>query len=121
MSLNSKTEIGRIGEEMAVKFLREKGLKIIKTNWRYHHLELDIIAEDEKMLVFVEVKTRTSSYFGNPEDAVSKTKMARIINAAEAYILEKDSEQEARFDVIAILLPPGGKPEIEYFEDAFFA
>lgn len=121
MSLNTNTEIGRKGEELALDFLRKKGFEILETNWHYHHLEIDIIAKDGKMLVFVEVKTRTTSYFGNPEDAVSKQKIARIINAAEAYIYARDVQGESRFDVIAIILPPNKSPEIEYFEDAFLA
>lgn len=121
MTLNTTTEIGRKGEELAIAFLRKRGMRIIATNWHYHHLEIDIIAEDKGMLVFVEVKTRTSSFFGNPEEAVSRVKMGRIINAAEAYILNKNVTQEARFDIVAILMPPHNSPEIEYFEDAFMA
>ena len=121
MTLNTTTEIGRKGEELAINYLRKRGMRIIATNWHYHHLEIDIIAEDKDTLVFVEVKTRTNSFFGNPEEAVSRVKMDRIINAAEAYILNKNVDQEARFDIVAILIPPQKTPEIEYFKDAFMA
>ena len=121
MTLNTKTEIGKKGEEMAVAYLRKRGFKILATNWRFHHLEIDIVAQDGDEIVFVEVKTRTSADFGNPEDAISKQKISRILNAAEAYIIEHDIEQDARFDVMAILLPYNAKPELEYFEDAFMA
>lgn len=117
----TNTEKGRIGEEMAVAFLRNRGLSILETNWRYHHLELDIIAQDGDILVFVEVKTRATSFFGNPEDAISPQKISRLLNASEAYIFEKDFRGDARFDVISIIMPYGKKPELEYFEDAFMA
>ncbi len=119
MALNSNTEIGRRGEEIALAFLRKKGFVILEKNWRYRHLEIDIVAQDGDMLVFVEVKMRATAHFGNPEDAVSKQKMARIINAAEAYIFEKDVQGEARFDVVAIISSSSGSSEIEYFKDAF--
>ncbi len=121
MSLNTKTEIGKKGEEMAVAYLRKRGYRILATNWHYHHLELDIVAKDGDVLVFVEVKTRTSSYFGNPEEAVSDQKISRIINAAEAFIVEHDLDIDSRFDVMAILLPYNGRPQLEYFEDAFMS
>ncbi len=114
----SNKELGRIGEEMAVAFLRNKGLKIVALNWRYQHLEVDIIAKDGDVLVFVEVKTRRSDYFGNPEDAISRSKMTNLINAADAYIIENDYVGESRFDVVSIILPHGKKPQLEYFEDA---
>lgn len=121
MTLNTTTEIGKRGEELALGYLRQQGMRIITTNWRYHHLELDIIAEQDDMLVIVEVKTRTSSYFGNPEDAVSNVKMGRIKNATEAYIFANDIDKDVRFDVVAILMPTQGEVEIEHFEDAFMA
>lgn len=119
MTLNTKTEIGKKGEEMAVAYLRKRGFKIIATNWHFHHLEIDIIAQDGNELVFVEVKTRTSAAFGNPEDAISNQKIKRILDAAEAYIEKHDITQDARFDVMAILIPEYSSPQLEYFEDAF--
>lgn len=121
MTKQSNTEKGREGEEMAIAFLRKKGFSILATNWHFQHLELDIIAQDGDVLVFVEVKTRATSYFGNPEDAVSPQKISRLLNAAEAYIFEKDFQGDSRFDVISIIMPYGKKPELEYFEDAFMA
>lgn len=121
MSLNSHTELGRLGEELALDFLRKRGMTILDVNWHFHHLELDIVAKDGDELVFVEVKTRSTSYFGNPEEAVSPQKMSRIINAAEAYIIEHDLDVDSRFDVIAIIMPSHQPPEIEYFDDAFYS
>ncbi len=121
MSLNTNTEIGKEGERLAVELLRKKGLEILETNWHFHHLELDIIARDGDMLVFVEVKTRKTSYFGFPEDAVTPQKISRLLNAAEAYILEKNFQGDSRFDLVSIIMPPGKVPQIEYFMDAFMA
>ena len=121
MALNSKTEIGKKGEEMAVTYLRKRGYKILATNWHFHHLEIDIVALDGDEIVFVEVKTRTSTAFGNPEEAVSQQKINRILDAAEAYIEKYDIDREARFDIMAILLPYQAAPKLEYFEDAFMA
>ena len=117
----SNTEKGRIGEEMALVFLRKKGFKILATNWRFRHLELDIIAKDGDMLVFVEVKMRSTALFGPPEDALSSQKVRHLLNAAEAYIFEKDYQGDSRFDVVSIISPYGKKAELEYFEDAFLA
>lgn len=121
MTLNTKTEIGKKGEEMAVAYLRKRGFKILATNWHFHHLEIDIVAQDKDEIVFVEVKTRTSAAFGNPEESISPQKIKRIIDAAEAYILKHDIDQDARFDVMAIILPEDAAPELDYFEDAFMA
>lgn len=117
----SNTVIGKQGEEIAVNYLINKGYKIRQTNWRFHHLEIDIIAQDKDFLVFVEVKTRTSGDFGYPEDAVSKQKIRRIVDAAEAYILNYDLDVDSRFDIISILIPQNKAPEIEHFDDAFLA
>ncbi len=117
----SNKELGKIGEEMAIAFLRQKGLQILDTNWHFQHLEIDIIAQEKNMLVFVEVKTRRTAFFGNPEEAVSPQKISRLLNAAQAYIFEKDFQGESRFDVVSIIVPYGKKPELEYFEDAFYS
>jgi len=115
------TEKGRMGEEMAIAYLKKKGFVILDTNWHFQHLELDIVAQDGNTLVFVEVKLRSTAYFGNPEEAISRQKISRLMNAAEAYIFEKDFQGDSRFDVISIITPYGKKPELEYFEDAFLA
>lgn len=117
----TNTELGKKGEELAINYLAKKGYRILNKNWRYQHLEIDIIAKDGDMLVFVEVKTRSTGFFGNPEDAISTQKIRRLVDAAEAYILITDSDLDSRFDVISILLHPNKTPEIEHFDDAFLA
>ncbi len=113
-------DIGNKGEEIAQAFLKEKGYEILETNWRYSRAEVDIIAKDGDNLVFVEVKTRSSDYFGPPAAFVTPKKENFMAHAASAYMEEIDYEEEIRFDVIGILLQEGKAPEIEHYEDAFF-
>ena len=86
--------IGIIGEQEAAKILKEKGFRIIETNWRMGHLEVDLIAENKKDIIFVEVKARTTT-FGNkmPEEYVDLLKRKRIIAAANAYIKYRQIEK----------------------------
>ena len=113
-------DIGNKGEEIAKAFLEKKGYEILATNWRYSRAEIDIIAKDGDNLVFVEVKTRSSSYFGPPAAFVTPKKETFMSHAASAYMEEIDYEDEIRFDVIGILLLKGKAPQIEHYEDAFF-
>ena len=85
----SQREIGSIAEQLAKKYLQKNGMQIIETNWYHGHLELDIIARDGKELVIVEVKSRNGIRFEHPADALKNIKIKRIIEAAEAYIMEK--------------------------------
>ena len=97
--------IGIIGEEEATKILQKKGFKILEHNWRMGHLEVDLIAEDKKEIVFVEVKARTTT-FGDrkPEENVDEIKKKRIIAAAKAYIKYHKIEKQPRFDIIGVLV-----------------
>lgn len=113
-------DIGNKGEEIAKTFLIQKGYEILATNWRYSRAEVDIIAKDGDNLVFVEVKTRSSAYFGPPAAFVTPKKEAFMAHAASAYIEEIEYEDEIRFDVIGVLLLENKDPEIEHYEDAFF-
>ena len=114
--------IGIIGEAEAAKMLEKKGLKVLEHNWRMGHLEVDLIAENKKEIVFVEVKARTST-FGDirPEEYVDENKKRRITAAANAYIKYKKTEKTPRFDIIGIVVNPVTE-EITYrchLEDAF--
>lgn len=102
MSANSQ-KLGKNGEQEAVKFLQNKGLTIIELNWRSGKLEIDIIAMDNSELVIVEVKTRATNAFGEPETFVNKRKQNHLIKAANAYIQQVDFEGETRFDVISVI------------------
>ncbi len=96
-------KLGKNGEQEAVKFLEKNGLTIVELNWRFRKLEIDIIAKDKEELVIVEVKSRSTNAFGEPETFVNKRKQNHLIKAANAYIQAKDFMGETRFDVIAVI------------------
>jgi putative endonuclease len=77
---------GNKGEDLAADFLREKGFQIVVRNYRYKHSEIDLIVKQENLLVFVEVKTRSSSSFGEPEGFVDSKKAHKIFEGAEQYV-----------------------------------
>ena len=112
--------IGRWGEEVAAQFLQGKGYEILGRNVRSAYGELDIVARGGATIVFVEVKTRTSSSFGLPEISVSTRKIQHLINSAQAFMqVYPGPEQAWRIDVISIEGHPGGPdPRIEVFENA---
>ncbi len=112
-------ELGKIGEDEAIAYLKSKGYSILYRNWRSGKFELDIIAENEEYLVVVEVKSRKEGYLLHPIDSVGKSKMRNIILAAEKYIFANDVQKETRFDVISVVVRPQGQFRIEHIEDAF--
>lgn len=95
-------EVGKLGEQIALDFLEQKGMKVLEINWRCKHLEIDIIATQNNYIHFIEVKTRTSMYFGYPEENISQKKMKNLINAAEEYLNENPFWKRVQFDVIAV-------------------
>ena len=114
-----KKELGRKGEEIAIRFLKKKGYGILERNYVCKLGEMDIIAREKDTLAFIEVKTRTSSTFGPPQSAVNLTKQRQLSKVALCFLKEKKLEDvKARFDVVAILLRPKGE-EIELIKDAF--
>src|SRR5690554_6350719 len=112
--------LGRKGEDKAVDYLEIKGYKIVERNWTFRGYEIDIIAEDSEFIIFTEVKTRSTNDWGNPEDAVDRQRMRRMINSASHYLKINRIDKPARFDIIAIVWNEG-KPVLEHFEDAFMA
>lgn len=115
-----KHHLGNEGEILAQNFLKEKDYKILHTNWRSSYYEIDIIAKFENTLVIVEVKTRTSSAFGNPSDFVQTKKHQNLFKATEEYIHQHDYNGEIRFDIISIYKSEE-KWIIEHYEDAFYS
>ena len=107
---------GEKGEKLAVAHLRSKGYSILETNWITGKLEIDIIAKIGNDLVFVEVKTRSNTTHGFPEDAVSKKKAENLFEAAEIYLEEQEIDEEIRFDIISVILQ-NGNTEIRHIED----
>lgn len=112
-------ELGRKGEEIAKEYLRSIGYDILEENWLCHPLEIDIIAKDGKELVIVEVKARGTDSYEHPTEAVSNKKIRFLVNAAEAYIQQKDINTDTRFDVISIVFGKGNY-QLEHFKDAFY-
>lgn len=110
--------LGGKGEELAARFLRKKGFKVLERNYRCPAGEVDIIARDGGTVVFVEVKTRAGGLFGHPLEAVHGRKRERLRKAALFYLSSRGGEAPARFDIIGINVRPGA-PEIEHLEDAF--
>lgn len=112
--------IGQLGEQQAVKLLQDKGFKILETNWRLRNLEVDIIAANKEYIVFAEVKTRTSTFAGRPEEAVDLVKRKRLVVAANAYFKYHHETRLIRFDIIGILMDKSHEiVEITHLENAF--
>ena len=117
MSL-SRQALGRWGEAQAAEYLIARGYQILARNVRTPYGEIDLVAFYERMLVFVEVKTRTNTRYGYPEEAVNQAKQAHMQAAAEAYIQTlEETVGMWRLDVIAVLQRPHEQPEITHFEN----
>jgi len=112
--------IGNLGEEKATLFLQEIGYKILERNWRFSKAEIDIIAKDGEVLVFVEVKSKSYTFFGAPEESVSAYKENLIIDAAHQYMIKIGHDWEIRFDIISIVFDKNKNASITHFKDAFF-
>ena len=113
-----KDEVGRFGEQLAADHLIAAGMRILVRNWRCPDGELDIVAVDGRALVFVEVKTRSTTAFGLPSEAVTRDKLARLRRLAARWLVEHRElaagGREVRFDVISVVrLAPGG-PSIDH-------
>ncbi len=111
--------LGKEGEQRAVHFLSRRGYHILEQNYRFQKAEIDIIAQKGKVVIAVEVKTRSSNFFGNPQDFVKPDQIQRLVKALDYYIYTRDLEVEARFDIIAIIKAPSGF-KIKHLKDAFF-
>ena len=111
-------ELGKKGEQLAVNYLMNEGYKIVERNWRFQKAEIDIIATKEKMLISVEVKTRSNNDYGNPQDFVNSKKIKLMVLAMNEYILKRNLDIELRFDIIAITKNKSSF-NVEHFQDAF--
>jgi putative endonuclease len=114
--MQKTTQSGEKGELLAQEFLKKKNYLILYTNWRHRHSEIDIIAQHEGTVIFVEVKYRNNNHFGFPEEFVGPQKIRKMQEAAEAYIEQFEWEGQLRFDIISI----EKNNVITHFEDAFY-
>jgi len=111
-------ELGKKGEQLAIDFLIKNGYTIRDKNWRYQKAEVDIIAQNGETLAVVEVKTRSTTDFGNPQDFVNPKKIKLLVSAIDEYVTSKDLDVDVRFDIIAIV-KENNNFTIEHLEDAF--
>lgn len=112
-------QLGKKGEQLAVDFLSKKGYEIIERNYRFDKAEVDIIAKKENVLAIIEVKTRSTSDFGDPQDFVKPKQIQRLVKAVNEYVLENGLEVEVRFDIVAIV-KENQTYSIEHLENAFY-
>ena len=117
--VNLRQILGSQGEATAARFLKRKGYTIIKKNYRCSYGEIDLIAQDGDTLVFVEVKTRTSQDFGGPAAAVNFRKQVQISKTAHNFLTELNSDTDARFDVVSILMEKNKERQIDHITNAF--
>ena len=117
-----RQKLGKQGEQIAAQFLKSKGLSIREVNFRCSAGEIDIIALDADIVVFVEVKTRSSEHFGLPEEAVNYFKQKKLIQLAMYYLQKEHSQNKrCRFDVVSIIIRNDKVKKINHFVDAFSA
>lgn len=112
-------ELGKLGEEMAVQFLKKNGYDILETNWVFQKAEIDIIAQKGTVLAIIEVKTRSTVDFGLPQDFVKPKKIQLLVKAVNEYVISNDLEVEVRFDIISVY-KENNQFKVEHLEDAFF-
>ena len=117
--MSDKIKRGDEGEDLAAAFLEEKGFRVLERNYRYKRSEIDLIVSRENWHVFIEVKTRSSTAFGYPEEFVDHHKKKMIFQGALNYLIEKDWQGNVRYDIVAIHYNVG-RPEIYHIEDAFY-
>jgi len=117
-TMAAHNDLGKEGEEMACRWLADRGYIILEKNWKNRHEEIDLITRLDDQIVFIEVKTRSSLKYGNPEDAVSLKKQRNLVNAGHEYILKHQIDLEAQFDILSILIIDK-KPHINHIERAF--
>ena len=113
-------DLGRKGELMAKLYLEQQGYEIMDENWCHGKAEIDLIAYKDKVIIFTEVKTRSGSGFGEPEDFVDNRKQRLIADAADEYIYLMNHQGEVRFDIIAILFKNEENYKLNHIEDAFW-
>ena len=111
-------ELGKEGEDLAVAHLLKTGYKIVARNFRYQKAEVDIIARKNDVLAVIEVKTRSTPDFGDPQNFVKQKQINSLVKAIDHFVNEHNLEVDVRFDIVAIIKNKAGL-KIEHLEDAF--
>ncbi|OIQ29920.1 MAG: hypothetical protein BM564_03875 [Bacteroidetes bacterium MedPE-SWsnd-G2] len=112
-------DLGKKGEDLAVEFMINEGYQILDRNYRFDRAEVDILCLKEGVLVALEVKTRASSHFGDPQDFVTSKQIKQLVKVVDHYVVDHDMDVEVRFDIIAILKQKENY-KIKHFKDAFY-
>ena len=112
-------ELGKVGEEIACTHLISEGYKILERNYRFQKAEIDIIAQLNNEIVIVEVKTRNSDFFGDPQEFITPKKIKLLVKAANEYVISNNISLESRFDVIAVLKNKKHQ-KVTHFKNAFY-
>ncbi len=120
VKIYSSHKLGRLGEDIAQKYLRKKKFRVVSKGYRLYRGEIDLIAYEGKTLVFVEVKTRSQGALGFPEESVDRQKQRQIRKIAEGYLaLNNLDEVECRFDVVSLIFNENGTYSLSHYKDAF--
>lgn len=119
MKNENSHNLGVEGEKIAKKHLLDKGYAVLEQNWRFKKLEVDLIASYKNLIVFVEVKSRSTSDFGEPELFVTKKKQGFLVSAAHEYLVSNNIELECRFDIISVL-QNNNNTSVKHLEGAFY-
>lgn len=112
-------DFGKLGEQLAEDFLTSKGYTILHRNWRHSHYEIDIVALKNDLPHFVEVKTRSSKQFGEPEESVTKKKVRSLLQAAEEFLFRNPQFKNFHIDILSITIHPQQEPEYFFIEDVY--
>lgn len=110
-------ELGKWGEDLAAEYLERKGYTIIERDWKSGRRDIDIIALDDDVVVFVEVKTRRNRLFGEPEESVDYHKLQNLQQAISHYVKFRNIRQDIRFDIISVVGTIGSEPDIQHIRD----
>lgn len=112
-------ELGKWGEQLARDYITQQAFSILAVNWRYSRYEIDIIASREGVLHFIEVKTRSNTRFGFPEESVDRQKMKRIMDAADHYLYLHPGWKWVQYDVLSICVSKDQAPAFFFIEDVY--
>jgi len=117
--MRTNIDFGKLGEQLAEDFLAGKGYTILYRNWRYSHYEIDIVALKNDLPHFVEVKTRSSQEFGQPEESVNKKKIRSLLQAAEEFLYQNPQYKNFHIDILSITIYPQKEPQYFFIEDVY--